>query len=520
MKILTPEQILRVEEKTMQRQGITERELVERAAEAAWNAMQAELYGAGPVYVLCGPGKNGADGLALCQHLLEAGKSPRIYVFGADTYAEAFNTQMGRLYERGVEVQWMRKPKDIPAFTDEDIVVDALFGTGLSRKLEGLAADLVTALNNAGSYVIALDLPSGVPAMGVSEPVEWPHVKASSTYTFGVPKLALYMADTGQVAGEFQILDIGLDKDALQEEESPFLLPDEGQMAFLGPYERNRFTHKGDYGHALLIGGRLGVCGCMVLAAEAALRAGCGLVSVLIPRAGIVPLQTSVPEAMCLPDPSDDSITTLPEDLVRFTSVGIGPGMGKGTGAAAALRKLLKSGRLRLVIDADALNILADNPEMMRDLPVGAILTPHPGELDRLAPNNGMALARLEAARELAKRHTIFVVLKGAYTAICAPTGDVLFNQNGNPGMATGGTGDVLTGLLTGLLAYFEDVLDALVLGVYLHGLAGDLAAQRISQQALTAGSLVRMLGKAWIHVEAMRQMPDLLSAAEDEMPF
>ena len=520
MKILTPEQIRRVEAKTLERQGITEQALIERAADAAWAAMQAELYGAGPVYVLCGPGKNGADGLALCQHLLEAGKSPRIHILAAEKYHEAFNTQMGRLYERGVEVVWMRKPKDLPSFSEEDIVVDALFGIGLNRRLEGLPVDLIEGLNRAGSYVISLDMPSGVPAMGITEPAEWPHVKASSTYTFGMPKLALFMADTGQVAGEFQVLDIGLDKEAIQEEESPYLIPDEGQMAFLGPYERSRFSHKGDYGHALLIGGRIGMCGCMILASQAALRGGCGLVSVAVPRAGLDAMQSAVPEAICLPDPTDDSITMLPEGLERFNAVGIGPGLGKGPGAVAALRKLLKSGRLRLVIDADALTILAENREMLKDLPVGAILTPHPGELDRLVPNSGMALARLAAAQELAKRYTVFVVLKGAFTAICAPTGDVLFNQNGNPGMATGGTGDVLTGLLTGLMAYFDDVLDALVLGIYLHGLAGDLAAQRLSQQALTAGAVARMLGKAWLHVEAMRQMPDLLSSAEEEMPF
>jgi NAD(P)H-hydrate epimerase len=172
------------------------------------------------------------------------------------------------------------------------------------------------------------------------------------------------------------------------------------------------------------------------------------------------------------------------------------------------------------VLDADALNLLAENPDLWAIVPAGTVLTPHPGELDRLAPNNGMALNRLQAARELAKERVVFIVLKGAFTAICTPTGDVLFNQNGNPGMATAGTGDVLTGVLTGLLAYFEDVLDALVLGVYLHGLAGDLASQKVSQQALTAGAVARTLGKAWLHVDAMRQMPDLLSNVEDQMLF
>lgn len=520
MKILTPEQIRRVEEKTMQRQGISERQLIERAAEAAWNAMQAELYGAGPVIVLCGPGKNGADGLALCMHLLEAGKAPQIYVLAAEHYHDAFNEQMGRLFERGVEVKWMRKPKDIPAFSEEDIVVDALFGTGLNRPLAGIAADLAISLSSASSYVISLDIPSGIPSTGVAEPGPWPHVEASSTYTFGLPKLALFMSDTGRVAGEFQVLDIGLDKDAIQEEESPYLIPDEAQMAFLGPYERLRFSHKGDYGHALLVGGRLGVCGCMILASQAALRAGCGLVTVGLPKSGLVALQAAVPEAMVVPDISDDFITGLPEKLDRYTAIGMGPGMGKGPGAVAALQGLLLSKHPRLVLDADALNILAEHKEMLKDLPIGSVLTPHAGELDRLVEHNGTALARLDAARNLAQQHTCFVVLKGAFTAICAPTGDVLFNQNGNPGMATAGTGDVLTGLLTGLLAYFNDPLDALVLGTYLHGLAGDLAAQRLSQQALTAGAVARMLGKAWLHVDAMRQMPDLLSAAEDDVPF
>jgi NAD(P)H-hydrate epimerase len=520
MKILTPEQIKRVEQATLRTQGITERDLIERAAQAAWDAMQAELYGAGPVYVLCGPGKNGADGLALSLHLLEAGKSPGIYILASEKYAEAFNTQMGRLYEKGIEVIWMRTEADFPPFTEEDIVVDALYGTGLSRKLTGLAEKLVEGVNEANAYIISLDLPSGIPAMGLAEPELWPHVKASSTYTFGVPKLALYMSDTGLAAGDFQILDIALDKEAIQEEESPFLIPDEGQMALLGPYDRSTFAHKGDFGHALLIGGQFGMAGCMVLAAQAALRAGCGLTSVAVPRACVNALQVAVPEAICVPDAADDRITSLPEILRRYTSIGIGPGMGTKPEAMAVLEALLAMPPARLVLDADAINILAAHKSMLAQVPPGTVLTPHPGEFDRLTTHNGTALGRLQAARELAEKHQLFIILKGGYTALCAPTGDVLFNQNGNPGMATGGTGDVLTGLLTGLLAYFDDVLDALVLGVYLHGLAGDLAAQRLGQQALTASALTRMLGKAWMHVEAMRHMPDLLSTAEEELPF
>jgi len=520
MKILTPEQIQRVEKATLRTQGITERDLIERAAQAAWDAMQAELYGAGPVYVLCGPGKNGADGLALSQHLLDAGKSPGIYIFAAENYAEAFNTQMGRLFERGIEVSWMRSEADFPPFTEEDIVVDALYGTGLTRPLQNLAEKLIDTLNEANPYIIALDLPSGIPAMGLTEPGHWPHVHASSTYTFGVPKLALYMSDTGQAAGDFQILDIGLDKEALQQEESSYLLPDEGQMALLGPYERSNFAHKGDFGHALLIGGQFGMAGCMILASQAALRAGCGLVSVAVPRGCVAALQVAVPEIICLPDGSEERVTTLPKHLQRYASIGIGPGLGTEPEALAVLEALLLNPPSRLLLDADAINLLASSKTLLAQVPPGTVLTPHVGEFDRLASHNGMALGRLQAARDLAQKHQIFILLKGGYTALCAPTGDVLFNQNGNPGMATAGTGDVLTGLLTGLLAYFDDVLDALVLGVYLHGLAGDLAAQRLGQQALTAGALGRMLGKAWMHVEAMRHMPDLLSTAEEELPL
>jgi NAD(P)H-hydrate epimerase len=291
-------------------------------------------------------------------------------------------------------------------------------------------------------------------------------------------------------------------------------------MALLGPYDRSPFAHKGQFGHALLIGGQFGMAGCMILSVQAALRAGCGLATVAVPRDAVTALQVAVPEAICLPDPNPDRITHLPSPLSKYAAVGLGPGLGTHPDSIAVVEALLKNPPTRLVLDADALNILALKPELIKMLPFGAVLTPHPGELDRLVTHNGTALGRLNAARQLAMAQNVFIILKGGYTALCAPNGDVLFNQNGNPGMATGGTGDVLTGFLTGLLAYFDDVLDALVLGIYLHGLAGDLAAQRLGQQALTASALMRMFGKAWMHIEAMRHMPDLLSTAEEEMPF
>jgi ADP-dependent NAD(P)H-hydrate dehydratase / NAD(P)H-hydrate epimerase len=514
MKILNLAQLRELDTVTLEKQNLTRLKLMERAARGAYDAMAQELYGAGPVHIFCGPGYNGADGLLIARQLLEAGKTPIVYILAGETYPEEYNALTGQLFERGVDMHWLRVSEDIPTLEGWDFAIDALYGIGVTRPLTGLAAELIARINKAQPYVIAVDIPSGLPAEGNWQP-DWPVLKATTTYTFQVPKLALLLPDTGALAGTWFTIDLELDEDYQESADGKLMFLQEDEIALLALPERPRFSHKGTFGHALLAGGSYGKCGAMLLAAEACIRSGVGLTTVAVPECGLVPMQTAVPEAMVAPCANVRTLDSLPEILGEtYATIGIGPGMGTASETVAMLDALLEAATLlpfpTLVLDADALNIIADKGWQKR-IPSGSILTPHPGELDKLTPGATTSYERLIKAQQLAENTQSVVVLKGAYTATMNAEGITAFNPSGNAGMATGGMGDVLTGLITGLRAQGVDSSHAACLGVYLHGLAGDLAQERVGMEALTAGTLTKYLGRAFMEMN---------EAAEDEIPF
>jgi NAD(P)H-hydrate epimerase len=417
-----------------------------------------------------------------------------VYLFSASGQFSADNhTNQQRLTDAGVDIQTLHT-LDLPALSSRDVLVEALFGTGLTRPLEGRAKELVASLNALSARRIAIDLPAG---MFSEEEYNSAHTVFHAAYTlsFQVPKLCFFLPSCADALGKWILLDIGLSPSFLaQQKSSYFLLNAEDLTPML--HQRKPFSHKGTFGHALLVAGSYGKIGAAVLATLAALRSGSGLVTTLVPECGYTILQSSAPEAMVLTSGAR-YIDALP-DLSRFSSVALGPGLGQDPATARALLAFLRQHGKPLVLDADALNILAAQEDWPSLLPPGTILTPHPGEFDRLFGAHTSTLTRIETQAHFAKTQGVCVILKGRYTSIALPDGRVFFNRTGNPGMATGGSGDVLSGILAGLLAQAYTPEESALLGVYLHGLAGDLARTSQGEEALVASDLIAHLGGAF----------------------
>lgn len=499
--VLSPQEIRAADAWTIAHEPIASIELMERAAGRcaerilAW--MRARMHPVESMVVFAGMGNNGGDGLVIARRLHEAGVRVSVSLVGhssTESADHAVNAERAR--RAGVPLMRELNPPTLHASTDS-VLIDALVGTGLHQPLSGIAATTVQTMNASGLPIISIDMPSGLFAEDNSANRHECIVRASLTLTLEVPKLALLLPENQDFVGEWEIVPIGLDPSFLQRCVTPYTLVERLDAASLIK-RRPRFGHKGAFGHALIIGGSEGRMGAMVLAARAALRSGAGLVSVAVPDIGISALQACAPEAMCVPGCGTDSIAVIP-DIETYSCIAIGPGLSTRDDSASALERLLEGAHVPLVLDADALNVLADSPHLKSRIPDGSVLTPHPKEFDRLAGRPARSgHGRLQNARDLAGQLRSHIVLKGAYTAICAPDGRVRFNPTGNPGMAKGGSGDALTGLLAGLLAQGYSPADACLLGAYLHGLAGDMAAVRHSQQGMTAMNLVESLPEAW----------------------
>lgn len=485
MKILTAAQIREADRYTMQHEPIGSMELMERASEtiAQWIANHIEQDT--PLCFLIGKGNNGGDGLAVARMLFNAGYTCRVYtVFDKKELSEECRYNLERL-PRGLKA----RPFAEAAVSREGIIVDALLGSGVRGAVEGPVAEAIGWINRQGVRVIAIDLPSGMQTeYGNTSPAI---VRASTTLTLEFPKLSLLLPEAGDCAGEIVVLSIGLDADFIKQADSSYVYVDEALIhQLLKP--RRKFAHKGDYGHALLVCGSEGMIGAAVLSAGAALRSGCGLVTVHMPRREAGALYANCPSAMLSGDPQP-YFSVLPADTDRFTVVGAGCGLGRHAESVKALEGLLKLGK-PMVLDADALNMLASNPGLQALVPPMSVLTPHPGELRRLVGEWSDDRQRNELALALSKRLASYVVVKGAHTMTCTPEGKCYFNSTGNPGMAKGGSGDVLTGLITGLMARGYRSGVAAVLGVYLHGAAGDKAADYYGQESMNSGDLLEFI--------------------------
>ena len=511
-KLFETSKIKEIDKYTIENEPIDSIDLVERASTVFVNEFcRRYISRHNKVYVFAGQGNNGADALAVARMLIEKGYNVFTYLINpSNMLTEECEINKKRVKEDGnrqfVEVVSSFEP---PKLERQDIVIDGLFGSGLNRSLEGGFAKIVDYINHSESTVVSIDIPSGLFGEDNKENNYQYVIQADVTFTFEFPKLSFLLPENAAYVGEWKVLPIGLHSDALLKTKTSYGLITDDDIASLID-TRERFSHKGDFGHALLIAGGVGKMGAAVLSAKGCMRSGVGLLTVHLPSRGETIMQTSLPEAMIEMDKNPDYITEL-MSISKYDAIGIGPGIGKGDGAKDVLEKLLNSTDGKpLVVDADALNIIAENSELLHNLPEGAIITPHPGEFDRLAGASANAYERMQKARSIASEQKICVVLKGAYTIVCTPTGKVFFNTSGNSGMATAGSGDVLTGIILGLLAQGYRAEEASVIGVYLHGIAGNLAAANLSEESMIAGDIVQMLGKAF------KQMRDDMSYLSD----
>lgn len=497
MKIFAASDIREIDAATIRFEPVTSAGLMERAASALYKRLRDYVPAGRKVIVFAGPGNNGGDGLVIARLFHDEQYPVRVYVIETGSRPTAdFILNDERLRRAGVTPVSVSETEQFPVIGPDDIIIDSIFGTGLTRKPAGLAAEVIRKINATQAYVVSVDIPSGLFCEDNSGSDPTLVVRADVTLTFQFPKLSFMLPGSGDFAGKWEVVDIGLHQQTINSIPTNyfFTLRDDIRPLLR---RRKKFDHKGMFGHALIIAGSLGKTGAATLAAGAALRTGAGLVTVHAPVASVVPLQSSLPEAMVSPDQGTDHLTGLPE-LERFDAIAVGPGLGTDPDTAEALRSLLTSARCPLVIDADALNLIAADSELLPLIPQGSVLTPHPGEFRRLTGCDCSDFARLEKQASLARELNCVVVLKGAYTSVALPDGSIHFNSSGNPGMATGGSGDVLTGMITALLSQGLTPPEAALAGVYLHGVAGDVALRIHSEESVIAGDILTNIGRAF----------------------
>lgn len=452
-------------------------------------------------FVLCGKGNNGGDGLAIARMLQQKGYKVSIYIleFGK-LGTDDFQQNLQRLHELpSVDIYFIQSEESFPEISNESVVVDALFGSGLNKPLDGMTTALVHHINASPAVTISIDLPSGLFVDGSS--LGNAIVGADHTLTFQCYKYGLLVQENAPFIGEVHVLDIGLHKGFLSTVEAGSDLLDEGIVRNIFRL-RQRFSHKGTFGHSLLIGGSYGKMGAVVLATKACMSSGSGLTTALIPKCGYHIMQSTAPEAMAVVDDEETHLTALPDDIETFSAIGIGPGMGTKPATQKLFSFVIRRYHKPLVIDADGLNCLALNKDWLSQLPPYSILTPHPKEFDRLFGEHANDFARIETATQKAKDLRVIVVLKSHHTLIALPDGKCSFNSTGNAGMAKGGSGDVLAGILTSLLGQGYPPADAAKLGVYIHGWAGDIAAKKFSKQAMLPSHLIACLCAVFLLLE------------------
>ncbi|HLF36069.1 MAG TPA: NAD(P)H-hydrate dehydratase [Cyclobacteriaceae bacterium] len=494
MKILSAKQIREADAYTIANEPIASIELMERASQAFTEIFSRYISPRSAVKAFCGTGNNGGDGLAISRLLHLKGYTVTAYtVITGDQASPDFQVNLGKL-NKIISVSEIRNKNDIPAISKNDIVIDALFGSGLSRPVTGLFADVIRAINNSGAKTVAVDIASGLRA---DQPSEGDCIiQPELTISFQFPKLAFLIPENEPYTGKWEIADIGIDRNFIENIKCTDIMVS-SVYAQTHLKRRKKFVHKGDAGKVLIISGSYGKMGAAVLSAKACIRSGTGLLTMHIPECGYEIMQTSVPEAMVSVDSGKSLIAGYP-GLEGYNAIGIGPGIGTHDKTVNMLGKLLENSLAPIVFDADALNILSRNSFLLDKLPPQSIFTPHHREFERMAGPCTNHFERLQKQRDLSSRLNIIIVLKGANTSISLPDGTIFFNNTGNPGMATGGAGDVLTGIITALLGQKYSPSEAAILAVYLHGLAGDIALETRGYEGMIASDIIESLPEAF----------------------
>ena len=503
MYILSSQQIAKADKATIKNCGINSIDLMETAATSCFQWLHNKLQGANiQIQVFCGIGNNGGDGLVIARLLHQHNYKVNCFIVNfSDKRSQEFIVNYDRLKEIGLKPIDINNENDFPKISDNDIIVDAIFGNGLARNPEGFTKKLIQYLNHKKVFTLALDIPSGL--FGDKSVTDASAVlKANHTLTFQTPKLAFLLPENKDFVNTWEVIDIGLDQHYMESlKPKTHFTAKSDIIPLYNP--RNKWDHKGTYGHALIIGGSYGKMGTVTLASKAALKIGSGLVSAYIPKCGYSILQISVPEVMVEVD-TDDELTYFNFKTIP-TVIGIGPGMGTSEKTAKGFENFIKENKLPLVIDADGLNLLSKNQLLLNYLPKNTILTPHPKELERLIGTWKNDYEKLEKGSEFSKKYTVILVIKGAYTVII--NGDSMyFNSTGNQALATGGSGDVLTGIITGLIAQGYEPKIAAILGVYLHGKTADIALPKTGYETFTATTIFEYLAAAILEVSNKKE--------------
>ena len=502
MKIFKTGQIRQIDSDTMRYEPIASIDLMERAARTLTNAIMNKFGERGNFFaIFAGPGNNGGDALAIARMLKIAGEKTEVWLINPkNKLSPDCKQNLKRLKNINTHIHICNNNFTPPQLPKNSIIIDGIFGSGLNKPAEGIFAETIRFINNSHAKRVAIDIPSGLHGEINNKSDADNIIQADTTLTLQFPKISFFMPKNDIFVGEWHILNIGLSSRAIEEQPSNLHYTERDEIAAM-IHTRKKFSHKGNYGHALLIAGSCGMAGAAILAAKATLRSGVGLLSVCTPRCNNTILQTSVPEAMTLPGNGENHLLKPPA-TERYTAAAIGPGLGTAEDTEKALLQLIDTCNIPMILDADALNIISKHPETLEQLPANSIITPHPGEFARLTGGIKKREEQLETATKLAQKCNICIILKGAYTAVCAPDGNIYFNSTGNPGMATGGSGDTLTGIALALLARGYNATTAARIATYIHGLAGDIAAEKYGKTALTAGDIIDTLPSAWKTIE------------------
>ncbi len=511
MKILTSAQMKEIDRRTIDEIGIPGPVLMENAGIQIFRFLQALILpyvDDDEIVIVAGKGNNGGDGLVIARHLWNNGTAPQVLLLGSRTEVRgdaALNLRIAQklglpVKEIKTDVDWNAQRRRLK---DASLIIDAIFGTGLTKPAEGIYARAIEDINRSAAFKVAVDIPSGL--FSDSFEIIGPAVKADVTVTLAAPKIAHVFPPAEEWVGELMIADISVPPPLLNSPGLKLEMVDK-QDLLVSFQDRNKDSHKGTYGHLLIIAGSFGKTGAALMAAKAALKTGAGLVTVATPRSCLPMVARGMAELMteALMETKEGTIAAEALAGARALLKGkdallVGPGISTHDSTAEFLAELLAGIKLPVVIDADGLNIISKRPKLLKKLPRPAILTPHPGEFARLIdlPLRDVIKHKLELAPEFARNYGVFLVLKGYRTLTCSPDGRTFINPTGNPGMATGGSGDVLSGMIAGFLMQEKDPLGAVLAAVYLHGLSGDLAAEKIGERALVAGDLIRYLPKA-----------------------
>lgn len=491
MKIFSAAKLKQADRFTIENEPISSLHLMERAGERLFSAILAQFPDANSFVCVCGAGNNGGDGLVLARLFALANKKVEVFILKGNYTAE-FSTNFHKIKDLSIPYTEITEPIQINniTFDKETVIIDALFGVGISRPLAEIAAHFIQKLNSFPNLKIAIDMPSGLsPDCNYLSTFE-NTLKADITFTIQFPKKSFFFAENEEFVGDFECVDIGISKD--------FIESNANQGIYLQQTDiekhiqaRAKFGHKGTYGHVLILAGSEGKIGAAILSAKAALKSGCGLLSVCIPAQGSTAVHAAFPEAMLIPQ--EKFVETI--DLSIYKAIGFGPGIGTSAEAKEMLIFLLRNYKGKIVIDADGLNMLSQDKKLLDLLGKNCILTPHPGEFDRLTQNHSTGFERYKSQLAFSEKYQVILVLKGHHTSITTPEGISYFNSTGNNGMATAGSGDVLTGIITALCAQGYSCENAAIIGVYLHGFAGDCAADKYSKTSMIASDIIENIG-------------------------